>query len=64
MRLSTLSCSPPWVRLKARLDQIVGRSTPVETARTEKVGAVSPLHVIAYNLMRLGNLLRPAMAPA
>ena len=29
---------------------------------TEKVGAVFGLHVIAYNLIRLGNLLKPAMA--
>jgi hypothetical protein len=29
---------------------------------TEKVGAVFGLHVIACNLVRLGNLLRPAMA--
>jgi hypothetical protein len=27
---------------------------------TEKVSAVFGLHVIAYNLIRLGNLLRPA----
>jgi len=31
---------------------------------TEKVSAVFGLHVIAYNLIRLGNLLRPAMAAA
>ena len=31
---------------------------------TEKVSAVFSLHVIAYNLIRLGNLLRPAMAAA
>ena len=31
---------------------------------TEKVGAVFGLHVIAYNLIRLGNLLKPAMAAA
>ena len=31
---------------------------------TEKVGAVFGLHVIAYNLIRLGNLLRSAMAVA
>jgi hypothetical protein len=31
---------------------------------TEKVGAVFGLHVIAYNLIQLGNLLRPAMAVA
>ena len=31
---------------------------------TEKVVAVFSLHVIAYNLIRLGNLLRPAMATA
>jgi transposase len=29
---------------------------------TEKVGAVFGLHVIAYNLIRLGNLLKPAIA--
>ena len=29
---------------------------------TEKVGAVFRLHVIAYNLIRLGNLLKPAIA--
>jgi len=28
------------------------------------VSAVFGLHVIAYNLIRLGNLLRPAMAAA
>ena len=28
---------------------------------TNKVSAVFGLHVIAYNLIRLGNLLRPAM---
>ena len=28
----------------------------------ENVSAVFGLHVIAYNLIRLGNLLRPAMA--
>jgi hypothetical protein len=31
---------------------------------TDKVSAVFGLHVIAYNLIRLGNLLRPAMAAA
>ena len=31
---------------------------------SEKVSAVFGLHVIAYNLIRLGNLLRPAMAAA
>ena len=31
---------------------------------TEKVTAVFGLHVIAYNLIRLGNLLNPAMAVA
>ena len=31
---------------------------------TDKVRAVFGLHVIAYNLIRLGNLLRPAMAAA
>ncbi|MBD2549877.1 transposase, partial [Microcystis elabens FACHB-917] len=31
---------------------------------TEKVSAVFGLHVIAYNLIRLGNLLRPTMAAA
>ena len=31
---------------------------------TGKVRAVFGLHVIAYNLIRLGNLLRPAMAAA
>ncbi len=31
---------------------------------TEKVSAVFGLHVIANNLIRLGNLLRPAMAGA
>ena len=31
---------------------------------TEKVSAVFGLHVIAYNLIRLGNLLNPAMATA
>ena len=31
---------------------------------TEKVGAVFGLHVITYNLIRLGNLLKPAMAAA
>ena len=29
---------------------------------TEKVSAVFGLHVVAYNLIRLGNLLKPAMA--
>jgi len=28
----------------------------------EKVSAEFELHVIAYNIIRLGNLLRPAMA--
>jgi hypothetical protein len=31
---------------------------------SEKVSAVFGLHVIAYNLIRLGNLLMPAMAAA
>ena len=31
---------------------------------TDKVSAVFGLHVIAYNMIRLGNLLRPAMAAA
>ena len=31
---------------------------------TGKVSAVFGLHVIAYNLIRLGNLLKPAMATA
>jgi hypothetical protein len=35
------------------------------TARSaSKVGAVFGLHVIAYKLIRLGNLLKPAMAAA
>jgi hypothetical protein len=29
-----------------------------------KVSAVFGLHVIAYNLMRLGNLLKPTMTAA
>ena len=29
--------------------------------RASKVGAVFGLHVIAYNLVRLGNLLNPGM---
>ncbi len=31
---------------------------------TEKVAAVFGLHVIAYNLIRLGNLLQPMMEAA
>ena len=31
---------------------------------TDKVSAVFGLHVIAYNMMRLANLLRPTMAAA
>jgi hypothetical protein len=31
---------------------------------TENVSAVFGLHVIAYNLIRLGNLLKPEMAAA
>ena len=31
---------------------------------TEKVGAVFGLHVIAYNLIRLGNLLKPELEAA
>ena len=31
---------------------------------TEKVGEMCELHVIAYNLIRLGNLLNPAIAAA
>jgi hypothetical protein len=31
---------------------------------TEKVSAVFGLHVIAYNLIRLGNLLKQALAAA
>ena len=31
---------------------------------TEKVGAVFGLHVIAYTLIRLGNLLKPALEAA
>jgi hypothetical protein len=31
---------------------------------TEKVGAMLGLHVIAYNLIRLGNILKPAMVVA
>ena len=31
---------------------------------TDKVSAVFSLHVIAYNLIRLGNLHKPAMATA
>jgi hypothetical protein len=30
----------------------------------DKVSAVFGLHVIAYNLIRLGNLLKPAMVAA
>jgi hypothetical protein len=41
-----------------------GRAAPVQAARHEKVGAVFSLHVIAYNLIRLGNLLKPAIAAA
>jgi hypothetical protein len=42
----------------------VGRSAPVQAARHQKVSAVFGLHVIAYNLIRFGNLLKPAMAAA
>jgi hypothetical protein len=31
---------------------------------TENLGAVFGLHVISYNLIRLGNLLNPIMATA
>ena len=31
---------------------------------TEKVGEMCELHVIAYNLIRFGNLLRPAAMEA
>ncbi len=34
------------------------------TSNEPWVGGVFGLHVIAYNLIRLGNLLRPAMAAA
>jgi hypothetical protein len=42
----------------------MGRTAPVQTARHRKVAAVLGLHVIAYNLIRLGNLLRPAAMEA
>ena len=35
---------------------------PLKLRGTEKVGAVFGLHVIAYNLIRLRKLLKPAMA--
>jgi IS5 family transposase len=34
----------------------------VKVRGTEKVSAVFGLHVVAYNLIRLGNLLKPAIA--
>ena len=40
-----------------------GYSKSINARRgTEKVGAAFGLHVIAYNLIRLGNLLKPAIA--
>jgi len=45
--------------------EAVGRACRRHELRgTEKVSAVFGLHVIASNLIRLGNLLKPAMAAA
>ena len=42
-----------------------GYTQSINTRRgTEKVSAVFRLHVIAYNLIRLGDLLNPEMAAA
>jgi transposase len=46
-----------WIKQWGGLRQFMLRGT-------DKVSAVFGLHVIAYNLIRLGNLLRPAMAAA
>ena len=46
-----------WIKAFSGLRQFKVRGT-------ENVSAVFGLHVIAYNLIRLGNLLRPAMAAA
>jgi hypothetical protein len=59
-----LQIRPPRHREGIWLDQTVGRSAPIQAARYEKVNAVFGLHVIAYDLIRLGNLLRPVMAAA
>jgi hypothetical protein len=37
---------------------------PPERELQDKVSAVFGLHVIAYNLIRLGNLLKPVMEAA
>ncbi len=37
-------------------------SAPVKLRGTEKVSTVSSLYLIAYNLIRPGNLFKPAMA--
>jgi hypothetical protein len=41
-----------------------GGQRPFKLRGTKKVGAVFGLHVIAYNLVRLGNLLKPEMPAA
>jgi hypothetical protein len=42
----------------------VGGLRQFKLRSTEKVGSVFALHVIAYNLIRFGNLLKQAMATA
>ena len=41
-----------------------GRLRLFKVRGPEKVGAVFSLHMLAYNLIRLGNLLNPAIAAA
>jgi hypothetical protein len=54
---------PPRHREGVWLDQTVGLRQ-FKLRGTDKVSAVFGLHVIAYNLIRLGNMLKPAMAAA
>jgi hypothetical protein len=42
----------------------MSREPPVQTARHQAVGAMFDLNVFAYNLIRLGKLLKSAMGSA
>jgi IS5 family transposase len=62
----TLNTSrPAGSAIDGRTSRHEGYAKSIHARRgTEKVSAVFGLHVIAYNLICLGNLLRPAIAAA
>jgi len=56
---------PPRHRESVQLDRIVGRGLrQIKLHGTDKVNSEFAVRVIAYNLIRLRNILRPSIAAA